>query len=115
MYDLDKYTCVSFCESSNGVGIKILVQIPEGRVISELISNEIQNVGYNLYQTVKGQLHRSHPDEIEAIKEERKSIVNLFGDQTIFVEETVNSYDQQYGRPWFIVTTKIGRIDRKSV
>ena len=45
--------------------------------------------------------------------EERNHILSLFDDNSIFVEEIPNGYCSEYcckHLPWFIVTTKIGRI-----
>ena len=115
---LEKYQCVSSQEASNGFGIKVFILVPEGRVLEEKDQDEVRHVAYKLYEDLQGRLHKSDPKEIEATKQEREKILALFGDRTIFVEEIPNGYSTQYGRPWFVVTTRLGRIKigwRKSV
>lgn len=105
-----KYELVSSQEASNGFGIKILVCSPPDQALRETDKEEIRHVACKLYEDMQGRLHRNHPDEIEATKKEREDILALFGDRTIFVEEIPNGYSTQYGRPWFVVTTRVGRI-----
>jgi len=110
LLDQKNYTCISSQEGSNGLGLKILVAVPPGQVLSEADMLEVQHLGYKLYEELQGRLYRGHPDEIAATKEERVEILRLFRGEAIFVEEIPSGYSQEYGRPWFVVTTRIGRI-----
>lgn len=103
------YKCISSQEASNGVGVKILVTIPEGDLTEDEI-NEVQHVGYKLYEDLQGRLYRRDPKEAEGKKAERNFLLACFGERPIFVEEIPSGYDKQYGRPWFVVTTCIGRV-----
>ena len=74
------------------------------RMISEAMSK--------LAEELHGNTIRQNPKLLQSSVEERKQILSLF-DQPIYVETTKNEYFQgAWGEmfPWFIVTTKVGRI-----
>jgi hypothetical protein len=108
----DKYKQVSSCETMGlgGVGVKILVKLPDGVALSDAEDANAKNVGYDLYRRLQNFVIQSDPKEIEFAKKEGEELLALFGDEKIFAEPTHNEYSSDSLRPWFIVTTKIGRI-----
>jgi hypothetical protein len=103
----DKWTEISSVTSSNGVGVKILVLVPDGAKTS--FEDEVRHIGYKLYEAVRLDVYKNDPKTIASHAKEIADLKLLFGDRPIYVEQIPNEYGP-YGAPWLVVTTNIGRI-----
>lgn len=93
------------------VEIELLADI--GR---ELNDNDSWTIREGIEKIIHGLLEESiklNPESKKEAEKEKNDIISLFGDRAIFVEEIPNGYCDRYcckHLPWFIVTTKKGRI-----
>lgn len=82
----------------------------------ELNSNDHESICINAEKIVKS-IHEESinldPKQKEYALKIKKEIIGLFGNKQIYVEEIPNGYCSEYcckHLPWFLVTTKKGRI-----
>lgn len=120
-YSLKDYILVSGTErsdSNHSLGVKIFVKID--REIGDAESFDIRMLMNPIIDVLEKETLRIDPKTTVSAANERAEIEALF-DSPIFVEEIPNEYCSQVCcsfKPWFIVTTNIGRIKigwRKSV
>ncbi len=97
----------------NGLEIKILISgynLPElEKGVSPLPINNLLNQIENF---VRGKRIEQDPNT-KVLTEKNRSMVDKVFDSPVYVEEIENGYCKDYcckHLPWFIVTTKIGRI-----
>jgi len=108
-----KLLCKEESHGSYGsFGIQILVA---GSNLPDLDASEIWNASTKARETIKSEIMAlsmaSLPDTVKA-SERNRELLNIF-DEPIFVEEIPNGYCSRWccrHLPWFIVTTKVGRI-----
>ncbi len=95
------------------LGIKIMVggDLPEG-----MDQDSINRLTYTFIEKLKDEILaqkiKEDPKSSVIAAAEKKGLIDLFPDH-IFVEEIPNGYGNMYylrHLPWFIVTTKLGRI-----
>lgn len=107
----EAYSHQSFGSGKN-FGMKILLDI--GRNFTDTDKSNIRYFAGKLAEALQGETQRLDPKNIEQAAQEKKEILNLFVGHDIFCEEIPNGYspeDPYYKNfPWFIVTTKAGRI-----
>jgi hypothetical protein len=111
MYRTDgmkEYRQVAGYEGGNGVGVEVRVLLPDRVELSDAMRRSLLTVGYEAYKAVQRDVRRNDPKEVEARRREAADIRALF-DAPVFVEEVTNEYSLD-GRPWFVVTTKVGRV-----
>ena len=82
----------------------------------ELTDKDQETLYLNVEKIVKG-LHEEsinlNPESKETATKEKADILALFGSRSVYVEEIPNGYCHEYcckHLPWFIVTTRKGRI-----
>lgn len=101
-----------FAGSKHGsLGIKILIDIP--RELTEEDNNNLRRAVQSIYDSLMQETIKLDPESAKEAKNDRKQILALFADQIIYVEEIPNGYCSRYcckHLPWFMVTTKLGRI-----
>lgn len=107
-----KYISVSKTEShgSQSIGIEILVA--HDRALTENECYDIQQKSKEIQEIILEKTISLDPKAIASAAAERAQLVGLFS-EPIFVEEIPNGYCSQYcckHLPWFVVTTKVGRI-----
>lgn len=112
-----EYKTIAGCESygSEGcIGIRVMVggdlpKVMDSDALWHLNHDFVENLKAEIY----GQKIKEDPNSAVASKKERDELLSCFPDH-IFVEEIPNGYSPgaYYLRhlPWFIVTTKLGRI-----
>jgi hypothetical protein len=112
-----EYKTLTGCESygSEGtIGIKVLVG---GDLPKDMEADEIWRLGHYFVENLRNELYaqkiKEDPESAIYSKQQRDELLSCFPEH-IFVEEIENGYseDAYYSRhlPWFIVTTKLGRI-----
>ncbi len=108
---MDEWRIVSSIEAGNGASVRIQIQQPDGVVLSKELEFEFSRVIYKLYHAMQDDILKHDPKEIEAARNEAANFAQLF-DEPIYMEETPSEYQSidRYARPWFIVTTRRGRI-----
>ncbi len=93
-------------------GIKI--QIATGRTLSDDADYRIiDHHAEEIFRAIMARSFSLDPERIATRKAERAAITGLF-DQPVFVQERPNGYCSDWccrDRPWFLVTTKRGRIE----
>lgn len=89
------------------IGIKIL--IAHQRDLTEDEITDIQMAAMKITGSIMYKTIELDPRTIAANKEDKAKIIALFPD-AIFVEEIPNGYSSGISSPWFIITTRIGRI-----
>jgi len=99
---------------TKGYGIEILVQYPGN--VKDDFKGENMFIFHRIGRDIENHMRKIHnakdPERISNRKEEREEIISLFT-QPIYVEEIPNEYCSDgccADRPWFIITTNIGRI-----
>lgn len=95
---------------SYGIKIQLCVD-PSG--LTHISERAIRKAAEEIKQAVLSEQERQHPDTIEQVTEDRKQLLALFP-QPIYVEEIPNGYGNDWyyrNRPWYRVTTRIGRIE----
>lgn len=90
--------------------IKMHIFLDIGRELTENDKNNILNYGNALTGLITAETQRIDPVNIQEAIEVREKILDLFAGRDIFVEEIPNKYDNRINSPWFVVTTKSGRI-----
>lgn len=96
-----------------GFGIRVLVacdRMPD--LDSQDIRYTVQDATDDIESAILTAVVASDPSSKSAAIDEKTSLVGLF-DQPIFVEEIPNGYCPKWcckHLPWFVVTTKVGRI-----
>lgn len=82
----------------------------------ELTDNDHWNIREYADKMIKALMEETiklDPNSKLVAEQDKKDILSLFGDRSIFVDEIPNGYCSEYcckHLPWFIVTTKKGRI-----
>lgn len=92
-------------------GIRIDVDSPCG--VTERVRRLCYKVAAELEQAITRDFYANNADARKESDQERAALVALFGNETVYVEPIPNGYCSLAcceHRPWFIVTTKIGRI-----
>lgn len=113
------------CGTYGSLGIKIEIaasMVPK----EELMANEaLRHAAYDIERKLKNLLMAQSmaaiPEQRERTLEQRRDLLGCFLNDALYVEEIPNGYCNEgccYHLPWFIVTTRVGRIKigwRKSV
>lgn len=105
----DVYSQESF-GADGSFGIKI--QLALGRPLTTADMTEIYRFVPQLVEAIRTNGVQTDPKRIEARAQQRREILDLFP-APIYVEEIPNEYCRQWccsDRPWFVVTTPIGRV-----
>ncbi len=93
------------------IHMKILLDV--GRNLTSTDNNNIRECAEKLSDLLSEETIKVDPRSKEEATKERQEILELFKDHAIFVEEIPNGYSNGwYSKhlPWFVVTTKLGRI-----
>lgn len=93
------------------LGIKILIDID--RELTQEDNHNLRVAVENIHESLVQETIKLDPASAIESANERKGIINLFEGRAIYVEEIPNGYCSRYcckHLPWFIVTTKFGRI-----
>jgi len=101
------YSNESYLDNGKPIGVKIHIT---GNLPDNLVLNR---AGDNISTAIWRQYILNDPLRKTQAAEEKKEIINLFEGKNIFVEETENQYCDMpccCDRPWFTVTTSIGRF-----
>ena len=101
--------------SDGSFGIKILVAATN---LPDLKDRDISNAAHEAYSLIekafRGAIRINNPNTLIETKENRKVVDEVFiVDTPIFIEEIPNGYCKDWcctTLPWFVVTTKVGRI-----
>jgi len=91
--------------------IEIFIDI--NRELTQTDDQNIRKAGQQIYSALFSETLKNNDKIKSQAEEERVALLSLFGYNAIYVEEIPNGYsDDEYFRlfPWFIVTTKIGKI-----
>jgi len=83
------------------------------REITDVDKEKISYYAELLRESLQEESIRLNPKSIENAKLEKSELLNLFSAHSIFVEEIPNGYCSAWcckHLPWFVVTTKLGRI-----
>lgn len=107
---LTAYSQESFGSPFN-FGIRIDVDTPNG--VTESVKRLCYKVAAELEQAITRDFYANNAEAHKEAEQERTSLLSLFGNAPIYVEPIPNGYCHQAcceHRPWFVVTTKIGRI-----
>jgi hypothetical protein len=97
--------------SKFSIDLEILMDI--NRELTETDDNNLRNHVEKIVRSIHEESINLDPQSKINTERERKEILSLFGNRTIFVEEIPNGYCPDYcckHLPWFIVTTNKGRI-----
>jgi hypothetical protein len=92
------------------IGIKILVAVK--RQLSDAEKNHIYRCVHGIEQEIIAGTIAADPEAMRAARDERSTLLGLFP-YPIYVEEIPNGYCSSgccRHRPWFVVTTPVGRI-----
>lgn len=95
---------------SHFTGVRVYVAVDEK--ISEDTEWAIQRKAEEISELIREEQIRRDPNSAERAARERNEILSCF-DEPIFAETIPNGYCSQYccrHLPWFIITTKVGRI-----
>ena len=109
---------VSFYEEHGGLKLEIFLDA--GRKLTENDNRNIRRYADKIIESVQTETNLIDPDRQKVKMQMEKEILSLFT-RPIFVEKIPNGYCSGHccvDTPWFIVTTKVGRIKigwRKSV
>jgi len=79
---------------------------------SKAIAFALYDAAKAIKTEVLSQIVRDQPDSMRAVELERASLLSMFK-TPIYVEEIPNGYCSEYccrHRPWFVVTTSVGRF-----
>jgi hypothetical protein len=90
--------------------LEFKILIDAGRELNDNDKKNIMRCADNLQSNINKESLRIHPELIKEAQDEKEKIIGLFDNRSVFIEETINEYNLGYGNPWFIVTTRIGRI-----
>lgn len=105
---IEAYKRESF--GSKMMGVKILISAD--RQLGQQDARMLDRLGEEIYNEISAESIKLDPEALERVAQERRDLIGLF-DEPIFVEEMPNGYCGAYccrHRPWFVVTTKVGRI-----
>ena len=105
-----EYKQIAANESWGGageIGVKVLISV-ERELSKEEISAIQEQAAQIDKNIVRANIELDPGTQREAV-EQREKLLACF-DQPIFVEEIPNEYNSSSPHPWFIVTTKVGRI-----
>lgn len=95
---------------SRNLGIWLFVALPG----QEPLTNEqCRELGVNIdeiFNKIMLMKISSDPKMIEQKAENRRKLIELFGDHKIFAEDIPNEYRAYWSSPWLQVTTPVGRI-----
>lgn len=97
---------------NNHLGMKIFIDIR--REFTDEDKNNIRMCADALQKRILQETLNLDPKSKEAAVIERKELLDAFEGHEIFVEEIPNGYCSDYcckHLPWFVVTTKVGRIE----
>lgn len=97
----------------SGGKFKLKIFMDIDRDFTDTDKSNIRKHAEKLEQAIRQESLRLDPKSKEQAREERAGILELFGGREILVEEIPNGYCSDWcceHLPWFIVTTKVGRI-----
>jgi len=101
-------------QSVGGLGkFDMEIFINAGRELNNADKKNIGEFAEKIQESIAQESIRLNPKSAIEAQEEKEGILNLFGSETIYVEEIPNGYCNRYcckHLPWFVVTTKVGRI-----
>ncbi len=91
--------------------VEIMVDI--NRELTRKDNENLQIYSERIVSSLLEETINLDPKSKEEAKEEKDSLINLFGNNKIFVQEIPNEYCSQYcckHLPWFLITTNKGLI-----
>ena len=94
-----------------GIGIEIFVDI--NRELTPIDNRNLREIGDSIHSVLLSESIKNDESIKSQVKEEKDGVLSVFGDNAIYVEEIPNGYsNDEYFKmfPWFIITTKLGRI-----
>lgn len=112
MIKQSEYRRESYHESTGSAGVLgVQVMVALNRELTEKEREAVNKFVYHFHNLMVEESVRLDPQEIEYAAKEKEELLSLFDiHQPIYVEEVPNEYSRQISRPWFVVTTKVGRI-----
>lgn len=99
--------------SGSGGSFKLKILLDIGRDFTDVDTSNIRKCANDLEKLIREETLKHDPKSKQESNENRKEILELFDGHTIFVEEIPNGYCSDFcckHLPWFVVTTKAGRI-----
>ena len=96
-----------------GVNTGIEIRVAINREFTEADEHAAWEATETILQAIESESLRLNPDVAVERELERQNLLAVFGGATIFVEEIPNGYCSRAccsQKPWFVVTTKKGRI-----
>lgn len=96
-----------------GFGIKILIASPRLSDIPRDVSYVISKAADKIAGEIQAAVIAVDEQTKKAAAQEREELISVFNSANIFVEEIPNGYCHSWccrHKPWFIVTTKVGRF-----
>lgn len=105
------YATAMTYERDGGLGIEIRLRL--GRDFTETDRSNLLDIQDKLKDLLERETVRLDPKEAEMARVEKNSILSCFGPHVFYVDEIPNGYCNQACcsmKPWFIVTTSIGRF-----
>ena len=101
---------VSFYEEHGGLKLEIFLDA--GRELTDNDNRKIRKYADKIIEAIHTETNLIDPEQQKEKIEMREEILSLFN-QTVYVEEIPNGYCSSsccVNKPWFIITTKVGRI-----
>ena len=105
------YEVETIGEISKKFHMRIFIGI--NREFTDADKNAISDCATKLQEAISEQTYRLNPELQQNVIKDREEILACFAGNDIFVEEIPNDYsNSSYSKmfPWFVVTTKKGRI-----
>jgi hypothetical protein len=93
---------------TKSLGIDIRISI--GRKITEEEEKEFYRITDEIQRMLVKNSMLMNSDYQQELKNERKELLSLFGDEKVYVVEIENGYDKSIPSPWFKVYTTKGPI-----
>lgn len=109
-----EYALAHYTESISSYGefgLKIMIAID--RPLTENDNSVIRDVAKHIENSIRQESISLDPEQKKIAEKEREELIGLFGSEAIYVEEIPNGYFDNWATkhlPWFVVTTKLGRI-----
>jgi hypothetical protein len=109
--ELTKVFHVQSSGSGGGFEMQILMNI--NRDFTNTDKSNIRHIAAQMENLIRQETLKLNPKSAADAAEERRGLMEVFDGREIFVEEIPNGYCSEWcckHLPWFVVTTRLGRI-----
>ena len=99
--------------SASGGRFEMQILLDIGREFTDADKSNIRHIAGQLEKLIRQETLKFDPKSAVEAAESRAKLLELFDGHSIFVEEIPNGYCSEWcckHLPWFVVTTKLGRI-----